>query len=363
MRRSVFALLLAALLSACATAPVSTSSTAADVAATTAAAPTSDLHWYKGNTHTHTLNSDGDSSPSVVARWYRDHDYDFLVISDHCFQTPIEDLQEELALENARVGNKQFLLIPGEETGAKVPATDHRRAIHVNGIGTAHTVGVQSAETVHDGLQMCVDGIRDAGGVAHVNHPNFMWSLTADDLAGLQHVNHFEIANAHPSVHNYGGGGNPSTEEIWDDLLSRGRLYYGIADDDAHTFKSFSPNKANPGRAWIVVRAPELSAAAIVDAIRRGDYYASTGVVLDEVTRTGDTLRAAIHQRSSFAYRTEFIGKGGVVLAADETTTPSYRLAPGDLYARARVTDSGGRRAWTQPLFAPGAAQSAAMDE
>ena len=25
-------------------------------------------HWYKGNTHTHTLNSDGDSTPDDVAK-------------------------------------------------------------------------------------------------------------------------------------------------------------------------------------------------------------------------------------------------------------------------------------------------------
>ena len=35
--------------------------------------------WYKGNTHTHTLNSDGDSTPDDVVRWYREHGYQFLV--------------------------------------------------------------------------------------------------------------------------------------------------------------------------------------------------------------------------------------------------------------------------------------------
>src|SRR5687768_12129771 len=31
------------------------------------------LRWFKGNTHTHTLNSDGDSPPDVVVRWYREN--------------------------------------------------------------------------------------------------------------------------------------------------------------------------------------------------------------------------------------------------------------------------------------------------
>lgn len=28
------------------------------------------LRWFKGNTHAHTIESDGDSPPEVVARWY-----------------------------------------------------------------------------------------------------------------------------------------------------------------------------------------------------------------------------------------------------------------------------------------------------
>ncbi|MBK9316840.1 MAG: hypothetical protein IPM55_21725 [Acidobacteria bacterium] len=43
------------------------------------------LKWYKGNTHTHTLNSDGDSTPDEVARWYRENGYQFLVLTDHNF--------------------------------------------------------------------------------------------------------------------------------------------------------------------------------------------------------------------------------------------------------------------------------------
>ena len=39
--------------------------------------------WLKGNTHTHTLESDGDSPPEVVTRWYKSHGYNFLVLSDH----------------------------------------------------------------------------------------------------------------------------------------------------------------------------------------------------------------------------------------------------------------------------------------
>ena len=39
--------------------------------------------WYRGNTHTHTLWSDGNQLPELAAGWYESHGYDFLVLSDH----------------------------------------------------------------------------------------------------------------------------------------------------------------------------------------------------------------------------------------------------------------------------------------
>ena len=65
--------------------------------------------WYKGNTHTHTLNSDGDSTPDEVVRWYREHGYHFLVLTDHNFLTDVTALN---ALHGA---DDQFLVLKGEE--------------------------------------------------------------------------------------------------------------------------------------------------------------------------------------------------------------------------------------------------------
>ena len=39
--------------------------------------------WFKGNTHTHTLWSDGNDFPEMVVDWYQRHGYQFLAISDH----------------------------------------------------------------------------------------------------------------------------------------------------------------------------------------------------------------------------------------------------------------------------------------
>lgn len=323
----------------------------------TAAAQTSPtLYWYKGNTHTHTTNSDGDSSPSVVARWYRDAKYDFLVLSDHNKYTEILELQREIDSETS-VGAKKFLLIPGEEVSNESTNTEGRKVpLHLNGLNTTGVVGKQHGANVVDTLQRAIDAIHAKGGIPHVNHPNFGWALTADDLIKLRGLRHFEIFNAHPAVNNLGGGGKPGVEEIWDMILSSGRQMYGVAVDDAHNFKKFSPSMSNPGLGWIFVRAPELTPQAIIHAFEKGEYYCSTGVVLTDLHAANRSMGFKIRSTKHDLYTTHFIGKNGAVLHEDITTAPAYQMKPTDAYVRARVRSSSGHFAWTQPLFSSGSA-------
>jgi len=51
----------------------------------TACGPAAPPQWYKGNLHTHTTNSDGDTDPDGVIAWYVDHGYNFLSITQPVF--------------------------------------------------------------------------------------------------------------------------------------------------------------------------------------------------------------------------------------------------------------------------------------
>jgi hypothetical protein len=197
-----------------------------------------------------------------------------------------------------------------------------------------------------------VDAIRKVNGAPHINHPNFDWAITADDLARLRNDKLFEIFNGHPMVNNLGGGGMPGLEEVWDTVLSRGTLLYGIAVDDAHEFKRpGNPDVAGPGRGWVFVRAPRLEARAIISALERGDFYASTGVVLDDV-RADDKSMTVVVKPTEFAkYRIQFIGKGGRLLREVTEPTATYTITGSEGYVRARVLESNGRTAWVQPVI------------
>jgi hypothetical protein len=299
------------------------------------------LKWYKGNTHTHTLNSDGDSTPDEVVRWYREHQYQFLVLTDHNYLTSVEGLN---ALHGA---DEKFLVIKGEE----VTDDFKGKPIHINSLNPASLVKPQGGTSVLDTMQRDVDAIRTARGVPHINHPNFHWAITADELRQLNNNKLFEIYNGHPQVNNLGGGGVPGLEEMWDIVLSSGKLLYGIAVDDAHHFKRpWDKTASTPGHGWVYVRAESLSAAAISAALERGDFYASTGVELAEYEATSKQLKLTIKEAKYSKYRTQFIGRGGKLLQEVTTSPAVYDVQGNEGYVRARVLESNGKCAWTQPV-------------
>ena len=298
------------------------------------------MRWWKGNTHAHTDASDGDSPAEVVARWYKDHDYDFLVISDH-----------NVFVDPAMLGHlvdSTFLLIPGEELTTRFESAH----VHINGLNVPHVVEPQTDSTLLGTIQKNVDAVRSVDGVPHINHPNFGWSLDAEILSQVKNDRLIEIFNGHPWVHNHGGGDSRSVEETWDVLLTGGMRIYGIAVDDAHHFtEEFSARRSNPGRGWVMVRASALDAAAILASMEAGRFYASTGVVLDDVVVSPTRMEIHIRVHDSHKYRTEFIGSGGTVLLTTGTNPAVYQLSGNEAYVRARVRDSSGALAWVQPVF------------
>src|SRR5687767_11176537 len=159
----------------------------------------SELRWYKGNTHTHTLNSDGDSTPDDVVRWYREHGYHFLVLTDHNYLTAVDGLN---ALHGA---DERFLVIKGEEVTDKFGGKD----LHVNGLDVGRTIPPQGGTSVLDVLNRNVAAIRAEKGIPHINHPNFRWSISREELQQVHNNKLFEIYNGHPHVNQLGGGGVP----------------------------------------------------------------------------------------------------------------------------------------------------------
>jgi hypothetical protein len=393
--------------------------------------------WYRGNTHTHTWWSDGDSAPEMVVKWYKDHGYHFLVLSDHnalsqgekwvaadkkrgegarlyeqtfgsahVVKRKAADGQEEYLctpLDKVKAQFEEpgrFLLVQGEE----ISDSAEGKPVHLNGVNLAKVVPAQHGASITDTLQNNLNAVfaqRAETGQAmlvHINHPNFGWGLRAEHLMMVQGPAAVEVANGHPGVNNRGDETYMSTERMWDVVLTRRLaqydlpIMYGFATDDAHSFTGSNSKGAGPGRAWIMVRAKSLSAADLVDAMDRGDFYGSTGVTLRSVRFADNLLDIEIEPEQGVSYRTQFIGtlegyddsvaslpsdpkRGptcrysddvGRVLSEQAGCKASYRLTGREIYVRAKVISTAKhaypvvagelQAAWLQPVRAAGRA-------
>lgn len=292
----------------------------------------------KGNIHTHTNWSDGDQPPKDVYTWYRRHGYAFVAITDH---NSFTDPDQFRMFERG-----SFALIPGEEV--TMMGAGHQ--VHVNALCTRHSIGGHHFNTAGEALAWAVQKVRAQDGVALVNHPNFDWALTSQDIPSARGASLLEIFSGHPHVHTDGDDKHLSHEAIWDTALSAGEAFAGVAVDDSHHFSSRAKEtQARPGRAWIEVFADVAQQKPICAALRAGRLYASSGVKLRRIAVKGDTYSITVVNPS---VEVEFIGQGGVVLQKvrpEKDQIAAYKLRGDEGYVRARITAPDGKRAWTQP--------------
>lgn len=307
------------------------------------------MPWFKGNLHTHTNKSDGDSSPETVVDWYSNNKYDFLVLSDHNHLTILDSDQTKL------------LLIPGEEITLNLPYT-----IHVNAIGIKKVIEPTIRPTKVKTLQANIDNIINSGGLAEINHPNFRWALNEKDLVQIRGAHFIEVFNGNYNTHNYGGGGKKSVEEMWDEMLSKKIKIWGVAVDDSHHFKKeFAPHRHNPGRGWVEVFSKDLSEKNILDSMRNGNFYFSNGVKFKnisfnkekiELSISGDYFNKGLSNSlvTDSKYTTQLISNDGEIIEEVDGKTVKFNLIKNTqkyTYFRTKTISSTGSIGWTQPIF------------
>lgn len=307
------------------------------------------MPWFKGNLHTHTNKSDGDSSPETVVDWYSNNKYDFLVLSDHNHLTILDSNQTKL------------LLIPGEEITLNLPYT-----IHINAIGIKKVIEPTLRSTKVKTLQANIDNIINSGGLAEINHPNFRWALNEKDLVQVRGAHFIEVFNGNYNTHNYGGGGKKSVEEMWDEMLSKKIKIWGVAVDDSHHFKEeFAPHRHNPGRGWVEVFAKNLSEKNILDSMRNGNFYFSNGVKFKnikfnkekiELSIAGDYFNKGLSNSllTDSKYTTQLISNEGEIIEEINGKSVKFNLVNQNneyTYYRTKTISSTGSIGWTQPIF------------
>ena len=396
------------------------------------------LRWYKGNTHTHTLWSDGDAAPEIAVQWYKDNDFDFLSLSEHNIfaaghiqrwypitqdglLTPerVDQLIEQYGQDHVQTKHEHgrhymrlktlpelqeqfqddtFLLIPGQEITSNYPP------IHVNALNIRELAPAVNFVDNQEGFVANIEFIKNQSQkyniptFAHFNHPNWRDGYTVEDVLPIDGPLHFEIFNGHPYVWNFGDPQKLkiSYDRFWDIQLAirlkrnPKNILYGIGVSDSHEYFKFGPKEANPGRGFCMVRAEALTQEAILNALIRGDYYASSGVILNDIKHTLASYTIQIQEEPGATYTTQFIGtrKGfddtatpyldedgnprtdvsqkysneiGIILHETTQSPAIYNIQGDEMYIRAKIIstlpldspfqEGGIQTAWTQPIL------------
>src|SRR5690606_16462611 len=214
--------------------------------------------WRRGDLHAHTFHSDGQGSPAELAALARRRGLEFLAITDHNTASHHRFLK---ALQ--RPG---FLVIAGEEI-----TTD---------LGHANVWGVEGWVDFRllggDHVKQLVEEVHARGGVISVDHPKeggppWQYCIPAgvDCLEAWQML--WPINNRQALA-------------LYDELLRQGRRLTLVGGSDWHqpaagdaAARSAWREACQVGNPTTWVDAPELTAAGVLDALRRGAVFVSEG--------------------------------------------------------------------------------------
>lgn len=367
--------------------------------------------WFKGNLHTHSYWSDGDEFPEVIMHWYKSHGYNFVALTDHnilaegdkwvkirpdsiyqnAFKNylntygPVWVNYKKDSLGDVYVKLKTFneyrtkfedpdtfLILQAEEI------TDHfgNKPIHMNATNLKNKILPRGGHSVSEVIQNNLDEVvkqKDSLGIpilVHVNHPNFGYGVALEDMIALKNEQFFEVYNGHPSVHNSGDSNHMSTETMWDYINiayieNNKPLMYGLATDDSHHYHTKGNTWSNAGRGWVMVQAESLTPKSLITAMESGDFYASTGVVLNNFSLKNNILSIEVNKEANVTYNISFIGcKAGhsepEILKTVTGDKATFKITKDLLFVRCKITSSKLHHnpvedliyetAWTQPV-------------
>ena len=245
--------------------------------------------FYKANLHVHTTVSDGAMSPEEIKRIYMEKGYSVVAFTDHEVMVPHPELTDEhfVALTSTEIStnnrtdcdfcyaktyhlniyspdenkncfntfdkSKMWLEHSFEFITEEQEATQHERIYDISDVNKV--------------IQMA----NDEGCLVSYNHP--VWSLqNYSDYADLKGLWGIELYNTGCARNGYF-----DTAQPFDDLLRKGERIFPLATDDAHLLRDCFGG-------YVMISAKDLTYKSIFEALKNGDFYASTGPEINEIS-------------------------------------------------------------------------------
>ncbi len=303
-----------------------------------------DAVWMKGNLHSHTPFSDGTWTPEQMKEQYKQHGYDFLVVSDH-----------DIYVDTRYLSDDTFTMVQGyEQTGYN---GDNNQPIHVHYIWADEIEGIthgQNMRLPERTGKCCTErsyAMREKGAYVMLNHPHWHYVETTD-VAEENPYHAVEIQNYGTEwLENMG-----DSTVFWTELLHKGYRLWGGGGDDNHNEgmlldepKSLDNLYGDAYGAWTVVKSADRSAEAIVEAMKAGSFYTSTGPSIYEFYVENGEVHikcspcVRIYINGDFRQYQRKLGK--------YVTEAVFKLKGTEKFIRCEVMDQAGHSAYSNPIW------------
>ncbi len=273
--------------------------------------------WFKGCFHIHTTNSEGELEPIEACNWYKNNKYNFIAFTDHNIITRL----------NGR-HFKNFLIIENS-----IEFSNFGTDLHILGIGLN-----EYKLSIPCDYQSTINYILKKNGLAVIAHPNWNWAGKFSQLLQLENYHGIEIFNSFIKQEKCGSS---FATEKWDYLLSLGNKIWGFAVDDMHM-----PANDLIGQGWIMVKANNLEKEEIMNSIRQGDFYSTTGVIIKDIYFDKNKYLV----ESLNGEEIIFIADYGRIVKVIDDSRAALEINDKYKYIRCEIR-SGEGIAYTQPVF------------
>jgi len=286
-------------------------------------------HFYRGNLHTHSTNSDGDFPPDEVVRRYREAGYDFVALSEHFMP------QYDYRISDTRpFRSEDFTTIIAAELHQGKTLVDERW--HALAVGIPHDFAApENGETQAEITRRAAD----TGAFIGIVHPSW-YGLSLEDARAIESAHAIEIYNHGSHVEVDRGEDWPFCEQ----LLNSGWRLNAFATDDAHRLTHDWLG------GWVNVHAESLDPGELVESLKAGRFYSSQGPEIHDVQLDGDKVHISCSPAATISAQ----GRGSKSRheEGDGLTQAMFEVTRfKDAYMRITVRDAEGRRAWTNPIW------------
>lgn len=292
--------------------------------------------YLKGNLHTHTTVSDGDYTIKEVLNIYKDNGYDFLAITDH-----------EIFCESNE--DEGITLVHGIEEASTYTKNDDRSGTyaHFNCFLPKDKSEVKAYFYQNiDDLQETVDELKNKYELVQFNHPLFSRFLDNEHLS-LHGYDLIEIYNHKDFVEETGMS---NAENLIRTMLNNHKKFLISANDDFHgPYYGVKNDRCFGGFVMVDANNDEES---ILHAIKDGRFYPSTGPMIKDFRRDGNTFKIGTTPVKRIIFYSNMRRCKNIFdLNDEEITQGEYELRGNEYYLWVKIIDKDGKIAWSQPVY------------